>query len=55
MAEPIKMLFVLYVWMGRRNHRLDGGPDPPPMERVNFGEGKGAHIVKFRDFVPCAM
>jgi len=36
-AEPIEMPFVLRIWVGPRNHVLDGDPDPP-MGRANFEE-----------------
>jgi len=39
MAEPIKILFGLWAWMGPRNHVLDDGP-VPSMGRGNIG-GKG--------------
>jgi len=35
-AEPIGMPFELWVRMVPRNHKLDGGSDPP-MGRGNFG------------------
>ena len=38
-AEPIKMPFGMWAWVGLRNHILDGGLDPP-MKRGNFGVGK---------------
>jgi len=39
MAEPIKILFGLWAWMGPRNHVLDDGP-VRSMGRGNIG-GKG--------------
>jgi len=47
-AESIEMPFGLWARMGPRSHKLHGGPDPP-MGRVILG--KGARIVKYRDFL----
>ena len=44
-AEPIKMPFGLWVWVGSRNHVLDGGPDLP-IGRGNFEDEKGTTRCK---------
>jgi len=41
MAELMVMLFGLWAQTGPRNHKLDGGADPP-WEGAVFGE-RGAH------------
>jgi len=46
------MPFGLWARMGPRSHKLHGGPDPP-MGRVILG--KGARIVKYRDFLSWAV
>jgi len=48
-AEPMVMTFGLWVLTGLRNHKLDGGPDPPTGRGIL---GKRAPIVKYRDFLP---
>jgi len=42
MTEPIEMLFVMWTWVGPRNHVLDGGPDPP-WEGDTFEGERAAH------------
>jgi len=49
MAEPIKMPFGMWTWMGPGTHVLNGGPDSH-MRRGNFGEGYP--IVKYKDCQP---
>jgi len=51
-AEPIVILFGLWARTGLRHHKLDGSPDPP--WKGQFW-GKGAPIVKYRDFLPWAV
>jgi len=43
MAEPIEMPFGLRTWLGRRDHVLDGGSDPP-WEGGNFLGGMGVPL-----------
>jgi len=47
-AGPIEMPFGMWGMVGLSNHVLDEGRNPP-MERGNFGVGKGHPIVKCRD------
>ena len=47
-AELIDLPFGLRTWVGRGNHVLDGGPDPP-MGRGKFLGENGRPIVKYRD------
>jgi len=42
-AEPIEMPFGLRTWLGRRDHVLDGGSDPP-WEGGNFLGGMGVPL-----------
>ena len=49
MAELTEMPFGLRTRVGPGNNVLDGGLDPP-REGAIFG--KGAPIVKYRDFLP---
>ena len=44
------MQFGFRIGLGRRNHVLDGGPDPN-MGRNSF-DGDGRPIVKYRDTLP---
>jgi len=48
-TEPIEISLGLWALMDQRNHVLDGSSGP--MGRGSFF-GKGAPIVKYRDFVP---
>jgi len=48
-AEPIKMPFG--VWIGSRNHVLDGGRDPC-MGRGNFKAARRRSAVKYSDALP---
>ena len=48
-AEPIELLFGLWVRMGPRNHNLDGVQIPHGKGQFL---GKGSPIVKYRDFLP---
>jgi len=43
MAEPIKMLFGLWAWMGPRNYVLERG-SRSPMERGNFERERGVPL-----------
>jgi len=52
MAEPVKMPFRLWDWMGPRNHVLDEGPDAPWEGAIL---GKWVLIVKYRDFLLWAV
>jgi len=38
MAEPTEMPFGLWVWMGPKNHVLDGGPDCPKQGAIFRGK-----------------
>ena len=51
-AEPSKMLFVLWTWVGPDNRVLDG-VQIPSSERAIL-RGKGLTIVKCSDYRPCA-
>ena len=48
MAELIQMPFGLWVWMGPRNLKLDGGLDLPWKGAIL---GKWVPIVKYGDFL----
>jgi len=48
-AEPIEMPLGLCDWMGPRNHVLDEDRDPHGTGQF---VGKGAPILKYKDFLP---
>jgi len=52
MAEPIKMLFELWTWVGPGNHVLDGDPDPPCKGAIL--RGKGAAHCEVSSAMRCA-
>jgi len=51
-AEPIEMLFGLWVRIGPRNHVLDGVTPDPSWEGGNFKGEKRWPVVKCSDFLP---
>ena len=52
-AEPIEMPSGLRTWLGKSDHVVDGGSDPP-WEGANFGVNERP-IVKYRNFLPCSV
>jgi len=49
-AEPIKMPFGLWTWVGPRNHALDAVQIPPP--EGSMLRGKKRPIVKYNNTLP---
>jgi len=54
MDEPIKRLFQLWTCMGRKNHVLAHGPDPP-RGRDDFGVDMSGAIVKYREQIQSSV
>jgi len=53
MAEPIEMLFGVWIWVNVRNHVLDGRPDSSCAGTIL--EEKGWPTVKYRGSLPWAV
>ena len=53
-AEPIEVPFGVWTWVGTRNHVLDGGPDPHPVEGAILG-GASWSTVKYREYRACGQ